>query len=156
VLGAILLWLAWRRGWLKRPGALTGMFFASTGWRASRWSSFRQPDAQFVARATRSASRCTFSPSVGLTMGQLPDAADDPLGLWLILSQARGPGAAAAHEPSDTPDRDADRATGPMTLADYMAECLLHPEHGYYATRDPLGRRAISSPRPKSARCSAS
>ncbi len=30
-------------------------------------------------------------------------------------------------------------ATGPMTLADYMAECLMHPEHGYYATRDPLG-----------------
>ena len=30
-------------------------------------------------------------------------------------------------------------ATGPMTLADYMAECLLHPAHGYYATRDPLG-----------------
>ena len=29
--------------------------------------------------------------------------------------------------------------TGPMTLADYMAECLLNPEHGYYATRDPLG-----------------
>lgn len=28
---------------------------------------------------------------------------------------------------------------GPMTLADYMAECLLHPEHGYYVTRDPLG-----------------
>jgi len=25
VMGAILLWLAWRRGWLKRPGALTGM-----------------------------------------------------------------------------------------------------------------------------------
>lgn len=30
-------------------------------------------------------------------------------------------------------------ATGPITLADYMAECLLHPEHGYYVTRDPLG-----------------
>ncbi|MBP1805704.1 class I SAM-dependent methyltransferase [Rubellimicrobium aerolatum] len=30
-------------------------------------------------------------------------------------------------------------ATGPLTLADYMAECLLHPVHGYYATRDPLG-----------------
>jgi len=28
---------------------------------------------------------------------------------------------------------------GPMTLADYMTECLLHPQHGYYATRDPLG-----------------
>ena len=31
-------------------------------------------------------------------------------------------------------------ATGPMTLADYMAECLLHPAHGYYTTRDPFGR----------------
>lgn len=31
-------------------------------------------------------------------------------------------------------------ATGPMTLADYMAECLLHPRFGYYATRDPFGQ----------------
>ena len=30
-------------------------------------------------------------------------------------------------------------ATGPITLADYMALCLLDPAHGYYATRDPLG-----------------
>jgi SAM-dependent MidA family methyltransferase len=30
-------------------------------------------------------------------------------------------------------------AEGPMTVADWMAECLLHPVHGYYATRDPLG-----------------
>jgi SAM-dependent MidA family methyltransferase len=30
--------------------------------------------------------------------------------------------------------------TGPVSMADYMSECLLHPEHGYYATRDPLGR----------------
>lgn len=29
--------------------------------------------------------------------------------------------------------------TGPLTLADYMAECLLHPTMGYYTTRDPLG-----------------
>ncbi|WP_295048800.1 SAM-dependent methyltransferase [uncultured Paracoccus sp.] len=31
------------------------------------------------------------------------------------------------------------RATGPITLADYMEICLLHPRHGYYATRDPFG-----------------
>ncbi|MDR9427294.1 MAG: SAM-dependent methyltransferase [Salibaculum sp.] len=31
-------------------------------------------------------------------------------------------------------------ATGPMPLSDYMAECLLHPKHGYYSTRDPLGQ----------------
>lgn len=28
---------------------------------------------------------------------------------------------------------------GPMTVADYMTLCLLHPRHGYYMTRDPLG-----------------
>ena len=32
------------------------------------------------------------------------------------------------------------RATGPISIADYMALCLLHPEHGYYTTRHPLGR----------------
>ncbi|MEZ5779209.1 MAG: SAM-dependent methyltransferase [Paracoccaceae bacterium] len=30
-------------------------------------------------------------------------------------------------------------AHGPMPLSEYMAECLLNPGHGYYATRDPLG-----------------
>lgn len=30
-------------------------------------------------------------------------------------------------------------STGPINIADYMHECLLHPEHGYYSTRDPFG-----------------
>ncbi|MDG1376648.1 MAG: SAM-dependent methyltransferase [Yoonia sp.] len=30
-------------------------------------------------------------------------------------------------------------ATGPISLADYMADCLMHPKYGYYATRDPFG-----------------
>lgn len=30
-------------------------------------------------------------------------------------------------------------SAGPMTLAEYMAECLLHPAHGYYTTADPFG-----------------
>ena len=30
-------------------------------------------------------------------------------------------------------------AAGPITLADYMADCLMHPTYGYYATRDPFG-----------------
>ncbi len=29
--------------------------------------------------------------------------------------------------------------TGPLTVAEFMAEALLHPAHGYYTTRDPLG-----------------
>ncbi len=31
------------------------------------------------------------------------------------------------------------RSDGPVSVADYMSDCLLHPEFGYYATRDPLG-----------------
>lgn len=31
------------------------------------------------------------------------------------------------------------RRMGPISVADYMALCLAHPEAGYYRTRDPLG-----------------
>ena len=31
------------------------------------------------------------------------------------------------------------RQTGPITVAEFMSECLTHPEHGYYTGRDPLG-----------------
>jgi SAM-dependent MidA family methyltransferase len=30
-------------------------------------------------------------------------------------------------------------ADGPLSIADYMGECLLHPTRGYYTTRDPFG-----------------
>lgn len=30
-------------------------------------------------------------------------------------------------------------AQGPISIADYMATCLFHPEHGYYSTRAPFG-----------------
>ena len=29
---------------------------------------------------------------------------------------------------------------GPLTLADYMGECLLHPKHGYYTQQEAFGR----------------
>jgi SAM-dependent MidA family methyltransferase len=32
-------------------------------------------------------------------------------------------------------------AHGPIPVADYMALCLAHPQHGYYMTRDPFGAR---------------
>ena len=31
------------------------------------------------------------------------------------------------------------KAQGPLTIADYMTECLLHPTLGYYTTREPFG-----------------
>lgn len=33
------------------------------------------------------------------------------------------------------------KAHGPMPLSDYMAACLLHPDHGYYTGRDPFGAK---------------
>lgn len=32
------------------------------------------------------------------------------------------------------------QSDGPITLADYMSECLLHPSYGYYQTHDPFGQ----------------
>ncbi|MGJ5206739.1 class I SAM-dependent methyltransferase [Bradyrhizobium sp. HKCCYLR20261] len=32
------------------------------------------------------------------------------------------------------------KASGPMPVWRYMELCLMHPEHGYYISRDPLGR----------------
>ena len=32
-------------------------------------------------------------------------------------------------------------ARGPLSLAEFMAVALTHPEHGYYTTRDPIGAR---------------
>lgn len=40
------------------------------------------------------------------------------------------------------------KASGPITLAQYMELCLLHPQHGYYSTQSPFGAAGdfITSP----------
>jgi len=35
--------------------------------------------------------------------------------------------------------KDRIKKHGPLSVADYMGMCLLHPEYGYYMRRDPLG-----------------
>lgn len=46
----------------------------------------------------------------------------------------------SAYPPVSAEIRDLIRAAGPMPVSRYMEICLTHPEHGYYMTRDPLGR----------------
>jgi phosphatidylglycerol:prolipoprotein diacylglycerol transferase len=91
ILGAILLWLAYRRGWLKAPGQLTGMFLAGYG--ASRFivEHFRQPDAQFLASHPRGYA-VYLSDSIGLTMGQLLSLPMIMLGIALIIWARRRAG----------------------------------------------------------------
>lgn len=85
VMGAILLWLAWGRGWLKRPGALTGMFFTLYGLARFVVEFFRQPDAQFVTAGNPIGFAVAFSPDWGLTMGQILSLPMIALGLFLII-----------------------------------------------------------------------
>ena len=54
---------------------------------------------------------------------------------------ARAPAPDAPSEPTPLELRlmQLVRDHGPITVGDYMADALCHPQHGYYATRDPFG-----------------
>ena len=70
VLGGILIWMAWRRGALKREGLLMGTFLAGYG--AARFivEFVRQPDAQFITEGNP-LGLALQTGGYGLTMGQL-------------------------------------------------------------------------------------
>ena len=87
---AILLWLAWRRGWLKRPGALTGLFLLLYSMARFAVEFVRQPDAQFVSIDNPTGFAVAFSPELGLTMGQVLCLPMVAVGLWLILRAKSG------------------------------------------------------------------
>lgn len=84
VLGAVLLLLAFSRGWLKRPWALTGVFLLGYG--AARFfvELFRQADAQFITLDNPMGYVVQLG-SWGLSMGQLLSLPMILLGIWLIL-----------------------------------------------------------------------
>lgn len=68
----ILLWLlATRRGWLRRPGAITGLFFIFYGAARAVIELFREPDAQFFGPDNLAGHALRFTADYGLTMGQI-------------------------------------------------------------------------------------
>ena len=83
ILGAVMLWLAYRKGWLMRPGAMIGVFL--TGYALARGfvEFFRQPDAQFVSEGNPLGLAWQFG-GYGLTMGQLLSVPMILLGVFLI------------------------------------------------------------------------
>ncbi|MEM8752341.1 MAG: prolipoprotein diacylglyceryl transferase [Pseudomonadota bacterium] len=87
--GALLFALAWflatRRGWLKRPGMLTGLFFVGYGAARAFVENFREADARFITAQNPEGHVIRLTESLGLTMGQalsLPMVAIG-LGFWL-------------------------------------------------------------------------
>lgn len=82
-LGAVLLVLAWRRGWLKSPGAITGIFLMGYGLARAFVEFFRQPDMQFVTVGNPVGHALHFG-NWGLTMGQTLSVPMILLGVFLL------------------------------------------------------------------------
>ncbi|MCE8007752.1 prolipoprotein diacylglyceryl transferase [Aestuariivita sp.] len=83
ILGALLVWLAWRHGALQRPGLIAGVFFVGYGAARFAVEFVRQPDAQFVS-AGNPLGLALHAGGWGLTMGQLLSVPMILLGVWLI------------------------------------------------------------------------
>lgn len=83
ILGALLLWLVYRRGALKRPGLVTGVFFAGYGLARFAVEFLRQPDTQFVSPGNPLGLAFHVN-GWGLTMGQALSLPMIALGLWLV------------------------------------------------------------------------
>jgi phosphatidylglycerol:prolipoprotein diacylglycerol transferase len=88
ILGAVLLWLVWRRGWLKRPGQIAGLFFAGYGTSRFLVEFVREADAQFVS-PDNPMGHVVGIGDLGLSMGQLLSLPMIVVGLTLIAAARR-------------------------------------------------------------------
>ena len=70
VLGIIMIYLVFCRSVLKKPGLITGLFFAGYGVSRFFVEFFRQPDAQFQS-AVNPIGYILYSNHFGITMGQV-------------------------------------------------------------------------------------
>lgn len=84
LLALVLFWLAFRKGWFKRPGALMGVFLVGYGLARFVVEFVRQPDAQFVSPGNPIGWAVQFG-GFGLTMGQLLSLPMIAVGLWFVL-----------------------------------------------------------------------
>ncbi|MEL6209444.1 MAG: prolipoprotein diacylglyceryl transferase [Pseudomonadota bacterium] len=95
VLLLVMWWLALARGWLKRPGALIGVFFVGYGAARSFVENFRQGNIEFVTPDNpwgHSVRFGTGPDALGLTMGQILSLPMIAIGLafiWYAYAQAR-------------------------------------------------------------------
>lgn len=88
LLGAVLIWLVWKREALKTPGLVAGTFFAGYGAVRFFVEFFRQPDAQFVT-PDNTLGLAWHIGGWGLTMGQILSVPMILLGLWLVAQSRR-------------------------------------------------------------------
>ncbi len=85
LLGAVLVWLAWRRGAFKTPGLIMGTFLAGYGVARFMVEFVRQPDAQFITEGNPLGLAWQVG-GYGLTMGQVLCLPMIAVGLYFILT----------------------------------------------------------------------
>ncbi|MEK9756875.1 MAG: prolipoprotein diacylglyceryl transferase [Paracoccaceae bacterium] len=88
LLGMILIFVAFRKNGLKRPGLISGLFFAGYGIARYLVEFFRQPDAQFQSVTNPVGYAFQFG-DYGLTMGQSLSLPMIILGIALIITALR-------------------------------------------------------------------
>ncbi|WP_194098106.1 prolipoprotein diacylglyceryl transferase [Marivivens aquimaris] len=84
ILGGVLLYLAFRRGALKTPWLITGVFFAGYGISRFIVEFFRQPDAQFQTPGNPLGLAYHIG-GYGLTMGQFLSLPMIIIGIGLVI-----------------------------------------------------------------------
>lgn len=84
LLALVLFWLAFRKGWFKRPGALMGVFLVGYGIARFLVEFVRQPDAQFISEGNPVGLALHWG-GWGLTMGQLLSLPMIAVGLYFAL-----------------------------------------------------------------------
>ena len=88
ILGALVLWLAWRRGAFRWPGLVMGTFLAGYGIARFLVEFVRQPDAQFVSPGNPLGLAWHVG-GWGLTMGQMLSLPMIAVGLWFLIRARR-------------------------------------------------------------------
>lgn len=88
LLGALLVWLAWRRGAFKTPGLIMGTFLAGYGIARFMVEFVRQPDAQFITDGNPLGLAWQMG-SYGLTMGQILCVPMIAVGFYFVTAAKR-------------------------------------------------------------------
>jgi len=89
LLGAVLIWAVWRRGALRRPGLVTGLFFAGYGLGRFVVEFVRQPDPQFISEGNPLGLALHLGGHYGLTMGQILSLPMIAVGLFFAVRAMR-------------------------------------------------------------------
>ena len=88
MLGLVLVWLAYRRGWLKKPGMICGTFIAGYGISRFIVEFFRLADAQFITPDNPLGHVIRFG-DWGVTRGQHLSLPMISIGLAILILAAR-------------------------------------------------------------------